>query len=136
MLEDYGITPMKDMALAMLDGVPKYNVVVYESYKIKASHARAHIGSTVPTLQAIGQIKLAVWKAQRFGAHAVQLIEQEPRDKSTGRAAARGNHPGLSVLIEQALELDAAGKHDEAHHGDAIMHLVAYFHKHYGEKGA
>lgn len=137
-LINYGIATMKNLMLTLADRASRYDVIVYESYQIKASHARAHIGSSVPTLQAIGMVRLSAWLAQDaqllVGKPGPQLIEQRPSDKPTGRSVARGSFPAMSVLIEEALDLDDAGQHDEAHHGDAIMHLVAYYHKHYGGK--
>lgn len=132
-LDNYGIATMKDFCVTLADRASMYDVIVFEPYIIDA--AVRHVGSTVPTLQCVGMIRLCAWLGQAlarvFDEPGPQLVESSRTHKPTGRAAAKIHSPQISALIEEALELDQAGRHDEAHHGDALMHLVWYFHNHY-----
>lgn len=127
-LETYGIALLKDFAIKLAAVARDYDVIVYEEYIVQTRVS--HAGSTVPTLQLIGMIRLAAWLAAERGEPGPQLVKHQVRQKTTGRAAAPIHLPSAVPIIEDALEQP----HDEGHHGDAIMHLVAYFHNNYGEQ--
>lgn len=123
---DYGSTKLKRFALALLDGAHKYDVIGYETYVIQPAKLAMHAGSTVPTLQLIGMIRLAFWNAQLSGKrYGAKIVEQPPLAKSKGRGAAKLHlSDELNAAIQDALE----GAHDDGHHGDALLHLAAWFH--------
>jgi hypothetical protein len=128
---EYGNTKLKTFALALLDGAEKYDLIGFETYRVRggAEGARANVGSTVPTLQLVGMIRLAAWVAQRRrGDGLPKIAEREPLTKTGGRGAARLHAPpDIQDVIEEAL----AGQHDDGHYGDAMLHLYGWYHDTY-----
>jgi len=123
---DYGNTKMKRFCLALLDGAHKYGVIGFETYTIRADRLRMHAGSTVPTLQCVGAIRLAAWEAQREAAlGGPKLLEQEPNRQSRGRGAAKLY---FSDDIQAAIAHADENPHDEGHYASALLHLAAWYH--------
>lgn len=108
----HGITPLKDMALKLYDSVHDYDVVIYETWRLRATEAKNHIGSEFLSSQFIGMVRLCGWVAK------VKLVSQGPNLKKTG----------LKVAPDWLKEKLAAfpKSHDDAHDADALMHLSYY----------
>jgi len=123
-VESHGITPLKDFAIKLHEAAGKYDTIVYEPYRVEMGKRgrSANANSTVPTLQLVGMIRLCAWLNPK-----VKLVSSGTNRKSTGRKVAAALFPEISAKIEEAL----ASSHDSGHDGDALMHLVAYFHEVY-----
>jgi hypothetical protein len=109
----HGITPLKDMALAVHRKITDYDVVVYETWRLAADKARSFAGSDFPSVQFIGAVKAAAW----LNPH-VRLVSQGPRLKTTAEKTAP---PELRKLLKRMPK-----SHDDAHDGDALLHLWHY----------
>ncbi len=117
----HGITTLREMAVALHDRFADYDVVIMESYTIQPDKARAHIGSSVPTLQFIGMVRLMAWLNP-----GTKLVLQAPRCKSDAMRSMVHAPADLRGFVDRAL----ASAHDSGHDGDAAMHLWHYYFKH------
>lgn len=130
-VEDWGQHKAKTFIMQLLETAQNYDVIGYESYAIRADKLKAHAGSNVPTLQVIGGIRAAAWQGQaRNSSGFPQIVDQAPREKTTGMASSKihlAHQPEVLAVIKEAL----AGPHDDGHYGDALLHAVAWFHLKY-----
>jgi hypothetical protein len=127
-VDRYGQDKSRTFLLKLLATAGRFDVVGYERYEIRADKWHAHVGSSVPTLQVIGGIRLACWHGQDVNQAPWPQIETlQPRDKTTGIASAAVHLPDYVAIMRDALDRP----HDEGHYGDALMLAVAWFHKNY-----
>lgn len=122
-VEDHGISYLRDFALALHRSVvieDKYDVVVYENWRLRPDKARSFIGSQFPTVQLIGMIRLCAWLNPR-----VRLVEQTPADKTTAKRALA--HPQGADIHTRLQKMPA--NHDDGHDGDALLHLWHWYWK-------
>jgi hypothetical protein len=125
---DYGNTQLKRFALTLLDRAHAYDLIGFERYVVEGSPRglAANVGSDVPTLQLVGQIRLAAWNAQRERKDGFpQLHDRTPRSKSGGLGALKLHAP---PEIKEAVAEALSGKHDDGHYGDALIHLYGWYH--------
>lgn len=118
MVTGHGIATLKDMALKLHEVAGNYDVIVFEEYRISSNpqKLKAHVGSDVPTLQLVGMIRLCAWLNPQ-----AKLVTQYPKNKAT----AERSMPAW--LREKIAGLPA--RHDDAHDGDALLHLWFYYWK-------
>jgi hypothetical protein len=84
----HGITPLKDMALAVHRKITDYDVVVYETWRLAADKARSFAGSDFPSVQFIGAVKAAAWLNPHVKARVTGTGHQDDRrEDSTARTA-------------------------------------------------
>lgn len=109
-VEQFGYDPWKAFVINfanVMEGDNPFDIVVYESFRIRATAAKALTGSDVPTAQAIGAIKLAAWRA------GAQLVTSEPSNKP--------------VIDRQMGGTDYLPKRDQVeHYRDAVRHIHWY----------
>lgn len=108
----HGITELKPFAIRLLRVAPEYDVIVYENFKLRRDKALELAGSTLPTVQLIGMIRLAAWQ------HNVKIVDYAPTAKKT---ALKSLAPNLREIWDAM-----PTKHDDAHDGDAVLHLHHY----------
>jgi len=120
----HGISFLRDGALAVHQAVvveDRYDVVVYETWRLRAHKAKQFAGNDMQSSQLIGMIRLCAWLNPR-----VQLVSQGPAAKTKWLKALPQHHPELQA------KLDAMpSEHDHAHDGDALMHLWTYYAERY-----
>ncbi len=124
-VQDHGISFLKDMALAVHRAVvleDRYDVVIYETFRLTHKGARVSVGSDLQTSQVIGMIRLSAWLNPR-----VQLVPQTPGDKTTARLSLR--NPGGEDILARLDKLPKS--HDDGHDGDALLHLWNFYFKRY-----
>lgn len=123
---EYGISTLKEFALAFATSQTDYEYVIYEEYRVQGgARARANIGSTVPTLQLVGMIRLSCWCKQiKHDDGHPYIISQTPGDM----------HKGAGVAPEivdremlQTIHAAMSGPHDDGHHGSALLHLCCWY---------
>jgi len=106
----FDYSPWKSFVMqfdAEMRGDNPFDIVVYESFRIRATAAKALTGSDVPTAQCIGAIKLAAWRA------GSQLVTSEPSHKP--------------VIDRQMGGTDYLPKRDQVeHYRDAVRHIHWY----------
>lgn len=110
-IEAQGYTPWQDFVIAFHDrmtGTDPYDVVVYESWRLRKSSAMELIGSDLQSSQCIGGIKLACWIAQKAGK-VVRVRNQEPAIKNVIDAMKGGT--------------EYLPKSDKEHGKDAVRHF-------------
>lgn len=119
----HGITPLKDMALAVASHAGEYDTVVYESFRIRPDMAKSLIGSDLQTVQFIGMVRLAVWTS-----------EDQPRLVSQGASV---QSTGLKVAPAEVQKIikNAPASHDDAHDISALAHLAYYWFQNYVPEG-
>lgn len=114
-IEAHGYTPWQDFVIAfaerMEEDPPPYDVVVYESWRLRRSSALELVGSDLQSSQCIGAIKLACWRAQRRG-HVVRIRNQEPAIKN--------------VIDSMKGGKDYLPTSDKEHNKDAVRHFWFY----------
>ncbi len=110
----HGISTLKDFVLKLHEVAGNYDVIVWETYRISAKHARKHIGSDVPTLQLIGMIRLCAWLHPN-----VKLVHQGPVVKAT---AERTLPTSIQTILDKLPKA-----HDDSHDADALLHLWHYY---------
>lgn len=120
-VDTHGIATLKDFALKLFEVAGSYDVIVYETWRLRPAMARKFVGSDFPTVQLIGMIRAAAW------INGVKLAAQGPDTKATAdRTLAAGQHPDIAARIAAAPK-----DHDEAHDTDALRHLWFYYWKGY-----
>lgn len=110
----HGYTPWQEFVVALHDrmtGDAPYDVVVYESWRLRRSSALELVGSDLQSSQCIGAIKLSCWLAQK-GGRAVRVRNQEPAIKNVIDAMKGGT--------------DYLPKSDKEHNRDAVRHFWFY----------
>lgn len=111
----HGYTPWQEFVIQfaerMLEDKPPYDMVVYESWRLRRSSAMDLVGSDLQSSQCIGGIKLAVWLANKNGHH-VRIRNQEPAIKN--------------VIDSMKGGKDYLPKSDKEHPRDAVRHMWYY----------
>ena len=126
-VEDHGIAPLRDAALAVHKAVvleDRVDVVVMEKFILTARGAKFLVGDDLQTSQFVGMVRQCCWLNPR-----VKLVEQMPAAMATGRKALRAGWPGAADIRERLAKLPKS--HDESHDGSALLHLAAWFHRVY-----
>lgn len=91
----------------VMHGDNPYDIVVYESWRLRAPNAKQMVGSDFPSSQAIGAIKLCAWVKKS------KLVTSEPSNKPVVDAQMGGK--------------DYLPKRDGAEHArDTVRHLYWY----------
>jgi len=118
-----GYTPWQEFVITFAERMdqdpPPYEVVVYESWRLRKSSAMELIGSDLQSSQCIGAIKLGVWRAQARG-FVIRMRNQEPAIKNVIDAMKGGT--------------DYLPKADKEHGKDAVRHLWYFAVKEMGVK--
>lgn len=119
----HGITPLRDMAMAVHraltdhDGydvramAPQYDVVVVEDWRLYPHLAKSMIGSSFPSVQFIGMVRLSCWLSN------TKIVTQGAGIKTTADKMMAKVHPDLYELVTRPVA------HDDGHDQDAIRHL-------------
>jgi hypothetical protein len=110
----HGYTPWQDFVIALHDrmtGDEPYDVVVYESWRLRRSSALDLVGSDLQSSQCIGAIKLGCWLAQKNG-RVVRVRNQEPAIKN--------------IIDSMKGGTDYLPKSDKEHNKDAVRHFWFY----------
>lgn len=110
-----GITPLKDMALRIAKVYETYDIVIVETWRMSATHSKNFIGSSFPTVQFIGMVRLLSWLHPD-----TKIVWQDPRVKTTAIKTAAKLKPTWHEIMT------APGAHDVTHDADAVMHLWMY----------
>ena len=132
----HGITPLWDMADAVaksqdVQGYSRnedeswgkaYDTIVVETWRLYGSHAQQMIGSTFPSVQFIGAIKLICRLS------GTQYVEQAASQKRVGIARLEVDYPEWHALAIRPVA------HDDGHDQDALMHLAAFTFKRFGPR--
>jgi len=116
----HGITPLRDMALAVHTATAygevagytsDYDVVVMEDWRLYPDKVREFSGSTFPSVQFIGMVRLCCWLS------GTSLVMQGARVKTTTDKTMPALRPDLYKMVT------VPRKHDDSHDMDAIRHL-------------
>lgn len=125
----HGITPLWEMADAIADvqdlneySDEPYDVIVCESWRLYGSHAKTMIGSSFPSVQFIGAVKLICRLT------GTEYVSQPASDKKVGLARLEVDYPDYYELATRAIA------HDDGHDQDALMHLAKYSFTKYGPR--
>jgi hypothetical protein len=125
----HGITPLRDMALAIAESLDiaygwngyddckshtNYDLIVIEDWRLYPQMAKTMVGSSFPSVQFIGMVKLCCWLS------STKLVTQGASIKTTADKTMAKLRPELYEMVTQSLA------HDSAHDLDAIRHL--WFH--------
>lgn len=117
-VEDHGITKLWPFAVKLGKVFADYDVVIYETWRLRATMAKKFIGNDFQPVQLIGVIRYL----HHIHPH-VKLVSQGPAIKSTAEK---------TVPPDLRARLDALPKaHDECHDYDALLHLHHWFWKRY-----
>jgi hypothetical protein len=95
----------------MVSHDPEYDTVVMEDWRLYKTHAQTMIGSTFPSVQFIGAVKLCCRLA------GVPCIMQGAALKSTADKTMKHLNPELYELVSRPV------RHDDGHDQDAIRHM-------------
>lgn len=107
----FGYDPWKVVAARVLNrqlGDNPFEVVVYESFRLRAPNAKQLVGSDFQTPQCIGALKVAAWHSGAL------LVTSEPSNKPVIDAAMGGPEQYLPK------------RHQVEHYRDAVRHLYWY----------
>lgn len=119
----HGITPLKDMALAVHERVTggrnrrpleherSYDLVVCEDWRLYPHLAKTMVGSAFPSVQFIGMVKLSCWLS------GTKYVTQGAAIKTTADKVMAKLNPELHELVTKPIA------HDDGHDLDAIRHL-------------
>lgn len=124
----HGITPLWEMADAVAKAQdtqgysPSYDVIVVETWRLYSSHAQQMIGSTFPSVQFIGAIKLVCRLT------GTEYVEQPAADKTVGLVRLEIDYPQYHDLATRPIA------HDDGHDQDALMHMAAFTFKRFGPR--
>lgn len=127
----HGITPLRDMALAVYNALiehdydpvsacvvtypSEYDLIVCEDFRLSQVGAKTSIGSTLPTVQFIGMVRLCCWVS------GVELVMQSPKIKTTADKTMKGLRPKLYATATRPVA------HDAGHDQDALRHLWHWY---------
>lgn len=109
-IDSFGFDPWKKAAMdymRVMEGDNPFDVVVYESWRLRRGKEKELIGSDMQSSQCIGIIKYGAWKA-----HA-QLVTSEPAYK-----------PVIDAMMGGTLYLPNRDRVE--HYRDAVRHLCWY----------
>lgn len=124
-IEEFGMDSMQTFSLNLLHHADEYDYIGFETYTIRPDKLRAHAGSDVPTLQQVGMIRIALWEGQRLrGDGFPQIVDQDPGYKTKGQGAMKLFFTPTEIA---AVKEGLAGKHDDGHYADAMLHLAAWW---------
>jgi hypothetical protein len=130
----HGITPLRDMAIAVADsfgiaaeyfsksdvcGGSEYDVVIVEDWRLRPAEAKHFVGSSFPSVQFIGAVRLCCWLS------GTKLVMQGASTKKTADKSMAALRPDLYAKVT------TPRAHDDAHDMDAIRHLWFHTFKHY-----
>lgn len=118
-VEKHGISHLKDMALACHKAIvleDRYDVVIYETWRLAKGKAMAMSGSDFQPSQFIGMVRLCCWLNPR-----VKVVAQPPKAKATADKILPKLYPEIQDLIDKAPKA-----HDESHDTDALRHLAKW----------
>jgi hypothetical protein len=116
-VSNHGISFLKDMALKLHEVAGNYDVIVYETWRLRPNKAKAFIGNEFLSSQFIGMVRLCCWLNP-----GVKIVPQGPNTKSTADRYIAHHQPDIQR------RLDAMPKaHDDGHDGDALRHLAFYY---------
>lgn len=110
----HGITPLWEMADTIDARGDEYDVFVIEDWRLYATHAKTMIGSTFPSVQFIGAVKLV---ARRYG---VKVVMQGASIKRVADARLKVDRPDIYDLVTREVA------HKDGHDQDALRHLFYY----------
>lgn len=110
-IDSYGFDPWKKFCMNymdVMDGGNPFDVVVYESWRLRPANMKELAGSDLPSSQCVGIIKYGAWK------HKKQLVTSEPSNKP--------------VIDKQMGGTDyLPGRDNAEHHRDAVRHLCWFY---------
>lgn len=109
----HGITPLKDFAVKLSEVFGDYDVVVYETFRLYPHMARKLVGNDMQTAQLVGMIRLCSWLNP-----ATKLVSQGATIKKTAEKRIPNELPQVQVILDRMPK-----SHDDAHDGDALLHL-------------
>lgn len=121
----HGISRLKDFGIKMHEVLvtdPKYDVLIYETWRLRAGQARKFAGNDFQPVQLIGMARLCAW----LNPH-VQLVSRPPgvaQPDSVARKTVAAHPQGEPI---QAILDNLPKTHDDAHDGDALLHLWAWY---------
>ena len=110
----HGITPLRDMAFKVHEAAKDYDVIVFEDWRLYPQQAKTMIGSTFPSVQFIGMVKLSAWMA------GTKLVTQGAAIKTNADRAMKALMPDLYEVVTRPV------RHDDGHDQDALRHLFYY----------
>lgn len=111
---NHGITALKPFAVKLGTSFAGYDVVVYETFRLRANVARKFAGNDMQTSQLIGVIRYLSW----LHPH-VKLVGQGPAIKSTAEKTLPDDIQAIIAGLPKA--------HDDSHDGDALLHLWHWY---------
>jgi hypothetical protein len=106
----FGYDAWKVVAMQFLQaqlGERPFDIVVYESWRLRAANAMALVGSDLPSSQCVGAIKMAAWHSNTF------ICTSEPSNK-----------PVIDSFMGGTDYLPARDQVE--HYRDALRHLYWY----------
>lgn len=121
----HGIAPLWDMAEAVhfvQNGKLPYDTIVAETWRLYESHAKQFIGSTFPSVQLIGALKLVCRLTN------TAYVEQPASAKKLGLVRLEVDYPQYHDLAVRPVA------HDDGHDQDALMHAAAFSFKRFGPR--
>jgi hypothetical protein len=107
----HGITPLRDMALKIHDAITDYDLVIMEKWVLYPHMAHQFHGSSFPSVQFVGMVKLCCW------VNNIKLVMQ---------GAAIKKIADKTMSEELRKKVTRAGAHDDLHDMDALRHLWFY----------
>jgi hypothetical protein len=121
-VRSHGIQHLKPFALELATPeaplfIERFDVVIYERWRLQARYAQQLTGNDMQTSQLIGMIRLLAWQ------HSVKLVAQDPKDYKQGWVVAP---PTVRAILDTLPKA-----HDESHDGPALGHLAHYWFKNY-----
>jgi hypothetical protein len=118
-----GVTALKDFALTLAERIGEYDLVVYETWRLRADVARKMIGNDFQPSQLIGMIRLLAWQHPK-----VRLVTYGPNVKTTAiKIIESGDLPVCADILERK------AVSSEEHDKDALDLLFYYWwERHYG----
>lgn len=75
-----GVAPLKDFALKLEKVVGSYDVIAYETWRLRPDKAKAMIGNDFQAVQLVGMVRLLAWLHP-----TVKLVSLGANIKETGR---------------------------------------------------
>jgi hypothetical protein len=126
----HGITPLRDMAIAVHESMTRFPVlapgepltkyasdydnVVIEDWSLFPGEINKFAGSRFPAVQFIGAVKCCCWVS------GVPLTVYQPAQKEPTLKAMAKLDPELHELVTRSIA------HDDGHDQDALIHLFRY----------
>lgn len=114
----HGISTLKDFGLKVTEVYDNYDVVIYETWRLRADIARKMVGNDMQSSQLIGMVRLSSWQNPH-----VKLVAQGPAVMKTGDKVAT---PAVRAILDRLPKA-----HDESHDRSALLHLSYWYWKHY-----